>query len=44
MIEYIGVNINALGSVSFYEDGKMNYQFETIEFTCHFIKSYSLTI
>ena len=44
MVEYAGSNVNALDTISFYENGKMDYPFETGEFTYRFIASDSLTI
>ena len=44
MIEYGGGSVNALDTISFYENGNMDYPFETGEFTYHFIKSDSLDI
>ena len=44
MIEYAGGNVNALDTISFYENGKMDYPSETGEFTYHLIKSDSLII
>lgn len=44
MKEYAGGNVNALNTISFYENGKMDYPFETGEFTYHFITSDSLAI
>ena len=42
MVEYGGGSVNALDTISFYENGKMDYPFETGEFTYHFITSDSL--
>lgn len=44
MVEYGGGSVNALDTISFYENGKMDYPFETGEFTYHLIKSDSLII
>ena len=44
MIEYAGGSVNALDTISFYENGKMDYPFETGEFTYRFIASDSLAI
>ena len=44
MIEYGGGSVNALDTISFYENGNMDYPFETGEFTYHFITSDSLAI
>ena len=44
MVEYVGGSVNALDTISFYENGKMDYPFETGEFTYHFITSDSLAI
>ena len=44
MIEYAGGSVNALDTISFYENGKMDYPFETREFTYRFIASDSLVI
>lgn len=44
MIEYGGGNVNALDTISFYENGKMDYPFEAGEFTYRFITSDSLAI
>lgn len=44
MVEYAGGSVNALDTISFYENGKMDYPFETGEFTYHFITSDSLAI
>ena len=44
MVEYAGGNVNTLDTISFYENGKMDYPFETGEFTYHFITSDSLAI
>lgn len=44
MVEYGGGSVNALDTISFYENGKMDYPFETGEFTYHFITSDSLAI
>lgn len=33
MIEYAGGSVNILDTISFYEDGKMDYPFETGDFT-----------
>ena len=44
MIEYAGGSVNALDTISFYENGKMDYLFETGEFAYHLVKSDSLAI
>ena len=44
MIEYAGGNVNALDTISFYENGEMDYPFETGEFTYRLITSDSLAI
>ena len=44
MVEYAGDYVNALDTISFYENGKMDYPFETGEFTYRFIASDSLVI
>ena len=44
MVEYGGDSVNALDTISFYENGKMDYPFETGEFTYRFITSDSLVI
>ena len=44
MIEYGGGYVNALDTISFYENGKMDYPFEIGEFTYRFITSDSLAI
>ena len=44
MVEYAGGSANALDTISFYENGKMDYPFETGEFTYHLIKPDSLII
>ena len=44
MVEYGGGSVNALDTISFYKNGKMDYPFETGEFTYHFITSDSLAI
>ena len=44
MVEYAGGNVNTLDTISFYENGKMDYPFETGEFTYGFITSDSLAI
>lgn len=44
MVEYAGGSVNALDTISFYENGKMDYPFETGEFTYRFIASDSLAI
>ena len=44
MVEYVGGNVNALDTISFYENGKVDYPFETGEFTYRFITSDSLVI
>lgn len=44
MVEYGGGSVNALDTISFYENGKMDYPFETGEFTYYLIKPDSLII
>ena len=44
MVEYGSGSVNALDTITFYENGKMDYPFETGEFTYHFITSDSLAI
>ena len=44
MVEYGGSSVNALDTISFYENGKMDYPFETGEFTYRYITSDSLAI
>ena len=44
MVEYGGGSVNALETITFYENGKMDYPFETGEITYHFITSDSLAI
>ena len=44
MVEYGGGSVNALDTISFYENGKMDYPFETGEFTYRFITSDSLIV
>ena len=44
MVEYAGGSVNALDTIMFYENGKMDYPFETGEFTYRFITSDSLVI
>lgn len=44
MVEYAGGSVNALDTISFYENGKMDYSFETGDFTYHLIKPDSLII
>ena len=44
MVEYGNGCVNALNTISFYENGKMDYPFETGEFTYRFITSDSLAI
>ena len=44
MVEYAGGSVNALDTIFFYENGKMDYPFEAGEFTYHFITSDSLAI
>lgn len=44
MIEYGRGSVNALDTITFYENGKMDYPFETGEFTYCFIASDSLAI
>lgn len=44
MVEYAGGYVNALDTISFYENGKMDYPFEAGEFTYRFIASDSLAI
>ena len=44
MVEYAGGSVNALDTISFYDNGKMDYPFETGEFTYRYITSDSLAI
>lgn len=44
MVEYAGGSVNALDTISFYKNGKMDYPSETGEFTYYFIASDSLAI
>ena len=44
MVEYGGGSVNALDAISFYENGKMDYPFETGEFSYRYITSDSLAI
>ena len=44
MVEYGGGSVNALDTISFYKNGKMDYPFETGKFTYRFITSDSLII
>ena len=44
MIEYGGGSVNSLDAISFYKNGKMDYPFETGDFTYRFIASDSLAI
>ena len=44
MVEYVGGSVNALDTILFYENGKMDYPSETGEFTYYFIASDSLAI
>lgn len=44
MVEYGGGTVNALDTITFYENGKMDYPFEAGEFSYHFITSDSLAI
>ena len=44
MVEYGSGTVNALDTISFYENGKMDYPFETGEFTYRLIKPDSLII
>lgn len=44
MVEYAGGSVNALDAISFYKNGKMDYSFETGEFTYHLIKPDSLIV
>ena len=44
MVEYGSGSVNTLDTISFYENGKMDYPFETGEFTYRFIASDSLAI
>ena len=44
MVEYAGDSVNALDTISFYDNGKMDYPFETGEFTYRLIKPDSLII
>ena len=44
LVEYAGGSVNALDTISFYDNGKMDYPFETGEFTYRLIKPDSLII
>lgn len=44
MVEYGSGTVNALDTITFYENGKMDYPSETGEFTYYFIASDSLAI
>lgn len=44
MVEYVSGSVNALDTISFYENTKMDYPFEAGEFTYYFIASDSLII
>ena len=44
MVEYGGGNVNVLDTISFYENGKMDYPFEAGGFTYRVIASDSLAI
>lgn len=44
MVEYGGGSVNALDTISFYKNGKMDYPFETGKFTYRLIKPDSLII
>ena len=44
MVEYAGGSVNALDTISFYENGKMDYPSEAGEFTYRLITSDSLVI
>ena len=44
MVEYISGSVNALDTITFYKNGKMDYPFETGEFTYRLIKPDSLII
>lgn len=44
MEEYAGSSVKTLDTIAFYKNGKMNYPFETGEFTYRFITSDSLAI
>ena len=44
MIEYGGGSVSSLDAISFYKNGKMDYPFETGDFTYRFIASDSLAI
>ena len=44
MIKYEGGSVNALDTITFYDNGKMDYPFETGEFTYRYITSDSLAI
>lgn len=44
MVKYGGGSVNALDTISFYKNGKMDYPFETGKFTYHLIKPDSLII
>ena len=44
MVEYRSGSVNALDTITFYKNGKMDYPFETGEFTYRLIKPDSLII
>ena len=44
MVEYVGGSVNALDTISFYENGRIDNPFEAGEFTYRFITSDSLAI
>lgn len=44
MIEYVSGKVNTFDTISFYENGKMDYPFEAGEFTYRFITSDSLVV
>lgn len=44
MVKYGGGSVNSLDAISFYENGKMDYPFETGKFTYRYITSDSLAI
>lgn len=44
MVGYGSGTVNALDTITFYENGKMDYPFETGEFTYRYITSDSLAI
>ena len=44
MVEYAGGRVNALDTITFYGNGKMDYPFETGEFTYRLIKPDSLIV